>query len=345
MIMSAWSIAVAVILLVWRLSVLRRFWRLPVNLAKGWFFMVEVSPSLSSDGVTGPLLREYRLRLLAPLLPDLLIMLFLIAIGKSLYLLHEQFLAILLTGLFYNLLFHHFAYRVRSLIEPERKVSVTAAQLLLKPRRLRDHLRWPVETIVIILTVAAVFLTLANHKSIFGLLWLVYFQIGLLLLKVVFVRWRMKLPLQRTEDYRRWRKAWLTYHLHVFDSGGVLIAVAALYQSTKHLFSEPIAYYGARACWVAGISLFIIYSWREYARLKIVRDEVQPVTLTREFPPSPIAEGRFFAGGLLYFNRDHPAVLARSPHGLAINLAHRSAYLWLIYLSGLILLWIWQIVR
>jgi hypothetical protein len=90
---------------------------------------------------------------------------------------------------------------------------------------------------------------------------------------------------------------------------------------------------------------FFVFYVREGRRVKAVEDEVQPLTLEREFPPSPIAEGRFYAGGLLYFNTDNPLALVRSPQGLAVNLAHRATFLWLAYLTGVIVLLAWQISR
>jgi hypothetical protein len=53
---------------------------------------------------------------------------------------------------------------------------------------------------------------------------ILYMQAGALMLKQVFVRWRMKLPLRRVDDYRRWREAWLSYHLRVFDAMRLLLA-------------------------------------------------------------------------------------------------------------------------
>jgi len=41
--------------------------------------------------------------------------------------------------------------------------------------------------------------------------------------------------------------------------------------------------------------------------------------MVKEFPLWPIAEGRYLAGGLLYFNRDDPWVLVRSPDGIAVG--------------------------
>ena len=62
-------------------------------------------------------------------------------------------------------------------------------------------------------------------------------------------------------------------------------------------------------------------------------------------PANPVPEGRFIAGGLLYLNRDNPVIVTRSPQGLAINLAHWGTHLWVAYLSGLVLLIVWQVSR
>ena len=52
------------------------------------------------------------------------------------------------------------------------------------------------------------------------------------------------------------------------------------------------------------------------------------------------AEGRYLAGGLLYFNRDNPWVLVpwHSVQGVALNLAHRTTHIAAAYLTGLIIL-------
>jgi len=49
--------------------------------------------------------------------------------------------------------------------------------------------------------------------------------------------------------------------------------------------------------------------------------------MVKEFPRRPIAEGRYLAGGLLYFNRDNPRVLVRSTDGTAVHLAHRDTFM------------------
>lgn len=331
---NAWLMTLVAALLLLRLSSLRRFWGLPLKQGEGWFFTTEVAPGFY-QGAGADLLRRYRGWLLLPLFLDAVAVAMLFVNDKSFYLL---IVTTVLMVVFYNLLVHNLAYRAKTFAAPATAAQATATQLLLEPRRLRDHTNWLLEAVIVVLMAAA----LAAYPSFhFTFFWLLYLQIGLLLLKQVFVRWRMKLPLTRTEDYRRWRAAWLTYHLRVFDATRVLVALAACFLTVPENFARMATV----SFWALTMLLFVAYCVRESRRLAVVQREVQPVTLAREFPSSPVAEGRFFAGGLLYFNPDNPVVLARSPHGLALNLAHRGTYLWLAYLSGLLLLALWQIAR
>jgi len=177
-------------------------------------------------------------------------------------------------------------------------------------------------------------------------LWLLYLQAGLLLLKVVFVRWRMPLPARRTEDFRRWRAAWLSHHLRLFDAVRLLCALLLSNMMAIFAFRLPrsrAAMIGLAGAWLAIIVAFMVDSRRQARRLAAVEREIRPVELVKEFPRRPIPEGRFLAGGLLYFNRDNPGVLVRSAQGIAVNLAHPSTYAWAAYLIGLVVVMVWMV--
>jgi hypothetical protein len=83
---------------------------------------------------------------------------------------------------------------------------------------------------------------------------------------------------------------------------------------------------------------YIIYLVRESRRLAALEQRLKPIEMIKEFPRGAIPQGRFLAGGLLYFNRDNPVALVRSAQGIAINLAHPSPYVWAAYFIGLALL-------
>ena len=179
---------------------------------------------------------------------------------------------------------------------------------------------------------------------------ILYMQAGTLMLKQVFVRWRMKLPLRRVDDYRRWREAWLSYHLRVFDAMRLLLA---FYLWAILAFKSFRLWWGAEqmkppglAMVLISIAVYLFYCSRERRRLAVVEREIKPLELLKEYPPAstaPAPEGRFLAGGLFYLNRDNPVMVARSPQGLAINLANRGTYLWAAYLAGLVWLVVWQV--
>jgi hypothetical protein len=340
-------VGLLLVLVGFRLASARRFWRLPTKQGPDWFFTAEVG----RDFYAGPgaaLARRYRLWLAAPFAVDAVAVGLLAAADRLEYALHEQFAAMVLTAVFYNLLVANFAVRAKALAPAAETRPPTAVYLSLEPRRLRDHTVWAVEALVLGLTAASLALVAAAPRedargAALEVVWLLYIQAGLVLLKQVFVRWRVKLPARRTEEYARWRAAWLAYHLRVFDAVRVIMAVALFHLSTSVAGVDPPLPV-ALVVWVLLVAAYLAYCVRERRRLAVVEREVEPLTLAREFPASPVAEGRYVAGGLFFFNADNPAVLARGPAGVALNLANARTYLWAAYLSGLVLLVVRQAV-
>jgi uncharacterized membrane protein len=93
---------------------------------------------------------------------------------------------------------------------------------------------------------------------------------------------------------------------------------------------------------ILGMVVYFVYVIRESRRLAATARELKPIEMVKEFPRSPVAQGRYLAGGLLYFNRDNPGVIVRGVNGMAINLAHRSTYAWTAYFLGLVALMMWM---
>jgi uncharacterized membrane protein len=154
----------------------------------------------------------------------------------------------------------------------------------------------------------------------------------------------MPLPLNRTEEFRRWRTAWLNHHLKLFDAVRLFCALALLAGMTWMTYAESwpltvqVMIGGA---FVVVTLVYAVYLVQDERRLAATERELRPVEMVKEFPRTPIAEGRYLAGGLLYFNRDNPWVLVRSDHGIALNLAHRAIYTGVAYFAGLIALAVW----
>lgn len=351
--MSGWWWGACVLLFGVRLSALRRFWSLPLKYGADHFLSVRLGPDVDRAQVAA-LLGRFRRCLLAPFLGDLVLVPILVAVHRTAYLLHEQFVMMVFTVVFRTLLVIHFAFRARQLAPAAVENAPTRVQLSLAPRRLRDHTCWPLEAVLAALIVgsllllsghlwgaAAGFLDPARVRA--EVIWLLYLQLGLLLVKRLFVKLRLKLPAARTEEYVRWRTAWLTYHLRVFDAvrlgAGLGFLSLAMSQTIERDLRPPLA-----VGWAIIIVAMTAFAARERRRLRAVELAVQPVDLVREFPPTPVAEERFLAGGLFYFNRNSPAMFARSPTGLSMNLANVGSYLWAAYLVGLVVLVVCQVV-
>jgi hypothetical protein len=333
-----------------------QLWRAPLKRGEEQFLGIKVEPEFYRN--TGAaILRRFRLWALVPLGLEMMLLLALMLSGRWVYALYEQLPAVVLLTLWFNFTAVQFMTRVRLLTSDAPAPVVTGVQLSLAPRRLRDYSDWRVEAVLGGLTLLALLWLLAQWLDIFPphpraevfgtVVLLLYLQAGALLLKQLFVRWRMKFPLNRVEDYRRWRAAWLTYHLHVFDALRLLLAFALWGLLAFKTFKRWWGVERVHLVWLTvaltAIVVYVFYCVREWRRLAVVEREIRPVELLKEYPPTPVAEGRFLAGGLLYLNRDNPVILARSPQGLAINLAHRGTYILVAYLTGLILLVLWQV--
>src|SRR5262245_28178234 len=339
-----------------RLILLRGLWRLPLKNGEEFFLFQRVGAGFYQEAGAA-LLERYRLSLFLPLAIDAPLVVWLAATDRLVILALEQWLAVLATLMVYNVITYHFSARATAIVGDEQEQRPTSVQLSMSPRRLRDHTNWAVEALIWALMLPAPLLLVSmllgllsdklDHAVRSGvpvLIWVSYLQVGLMLLKVVFVRWRMPLPASRTEDFRRWRSAWLTYHLKLLDSIRIMFALVLISGIAAKLYGDgwsPATLAVAIPFWISMIAVYLIYITRENRRLAAVGREINPLSLVKEFPRRPVPDGRFFAGGLLYIDRGNPAVIVRSPTGIAINLAHPSAYAWAGYFIGLVTLTMW----
>ena len=358
--MTAIVISSTAMLFLVRLQLLHRMWRLPLKNGEAFFLAAAVGPDFYG-GAGAPLFRRYHLSLFFPLVLDAPLAMWFAFTVRFVALGLEQLLAMVVSIVLYNFMVAHFTARATAVsgVQEERPASM---QLSMTPRRLRDHAVPAVEAVIVVASVLALALLAwsyvlslrpgASHTIVRVFrggavltVWVLYWQIGFLLLKGVFVRWRMPLPANRTEDFRRWREAWLTRNLKIFDAMRILSALGLLGGITWINYGRhwPLPVQIAIVL-VAGLGLLVyaVYDMREGRRLAATERELRPVEMVKEFPRWPVAEGRYLAGGLLYFNRDNPWVVVRSAQGIALNLAHRTIYAWTAYFIGLIALMIWM---
>jgi hypothetical protein len=297
-------------------------------------------------------IRQYRAAVLTWLFIDAPVVLWLAATGRYPALVGVQFIALVLAQVANNLTLAHFANRSATPAVSAAK----AVQLSMTPRRLRDHTNPLVELSIAAVLLASLVLVARAHafsagpwlawdaprwlRSIDSVsAWVLYLQLGLLLLKLVFVRWRMPLPLRRTDDFRRWRTAWLSYHLRLFDALRVLLALAML-SLIVWLTRSPQSTTILALAWLAILAVFAAYVTHNQRSLNAVANQLRPADLVKEFPPRTIPEGRFLAG-VFYINRQNPGVLVPSGRGIALNVSHPATYGWTAYLAGLVALVTW----
>jgi len=355
--MTAIVISVALLLFAARLRMLRRVWRLPLKNGQSFFLAHEVGPDFYRSA-GAPLFRRYHVSVLVPVLLDGPLAAWLFLTKRYVDLELEQVLALVVSILAYNLMLAHFSSLAASLSLEPGKPQTTRLRLSMAPRRLRDYTTPAIEWVIggaTLLALAmlgrcyALSLTAnANHFSFAAVrggkvltVWVLYWQLGFLLLKILFIRRRMPLPAKRTEDFRRWRMAWLTHKLRIFDAVRLFCALSMLLGMTWITYGRgwprrgQIILLGLAAL---ALLLYLVYVAREERRLAATEKELKPVEMVKEFPRFPVAEGRYFAGGLLYFNRDNPWVVVRSVKGVALNMAHSTTHIAAAYLTGLVIL-------
>jgi uncharacterized membrane protein len=341
-----------------RLVTVVRNWSLPLKAGPDWFLSQRVKAGFYGDGGAA-LLRRYRVSLLVALVVDAPLSLWLALSDRYAALVFEQWIALVVSYAALSVMLVHFSHRAAAIAGPSEAPEARTVQLSMAPRRLRGHTTLWVELAIVAATLLSFVLIARRHPSsaalpwdwevarrsrslVFCVSWLLYLQLGLLLLKAAFVRWRMPLPAKRTDDFRRWRQAWLTYYLRLFDGLRLMFALLLLttvWRLTQGWGQAVMA--AVAASWILAIVAFVGFSRRDGRRLAAVAAEVRPLELAQEFPRRPLPSGPFLVGGLMYLDRDNPAVLVRSHRGIALNLAHPATYAWLAYLGGLIALTAW----
>lgn len=359
--MIAVMISLAVLLFASRLRMLQRLWQLPLKNGEGFFLAQQVPPDFYR-AAGARLFHSYHASVLAALVLDAPLAIWLALANRYLALSIEQLLMLVISGVFYNFIAVYFSSRATALCGSPPETQVTSLQLSMAPRRLRDYTIPAVEGVIVVATLLALallarsymlslsypsnhFLRRAFRAGVLLNIWVLYWQAGFLLLKGVFVRWRMPLPAKRTEDFRRWRTAWLRHSLRIFDAVRVLCAVSLLGAMSWLLFGHQWPGYAKNvvlALAALGTLFYGVYVTRQRRRLAATERELRPVEMAKEFPRWPVAEGHYLAGGLLYFNPDNPRVLVRSAQGVALNLAHRTIHIGAVYFAGLIALAIWM---
>src|SRR5262245_9024064 len=274
-----------------RLNKTRRLWRLPMKNGEDRFLTEPVPPNFYRE-VGAALLKRYRVALLVLLLFDMPLSLWFLLSHRNTLLFVEQFIAMLISVVVSNLIFVHFCYRAQEATGSVQERPATTLQLSMSPRRLRDHTNWTIEIVIVTAMMLAAAMLVRAYVSeidkveshvrsilrggIVVTIWIAYLQLGLLLLKIVFVRWRMPLPARKTDEFRQWRTAWLSYHLRIFDSIRVLsatILVSGVWIKLTWGGWSRSAVIAGGAIWIPALAWFIIFAIREGRHIAAVQKD------------------------------------------------------------------------
>lgn len=345
------------------LIILVAFLFLPVMRGEDAFFGVRVSPEVFR-GEGRKVLHRYRLWLVMTFVE-------IEAIGLlvTFYRGRTDFGMIAPRFLFapFAMLFYVIFYRKAKRLELEAEHQRFASSL--KTRRLADYTNIALELATVVLTVVPV-LTLIyfypdlperipmhwnwrgdpdewarkSYFAVFSLAgMLVYLQVLLLSVKRGVLGVKMTLPAEHTEDYLRLKEQALTLTVGFMDwmrlllcvmLGGLASNIAFTAVDRLHYLSRIVII----AIWVSGVLMFVALGVAIYRFYKIdrrLKTEVGRVYVQRQRDAT-----HWYLGGLIYFNREDPALWVEKlvGWGYTCNMGNKWVYVYLALMIGVPLL-------
>ncbi len=318
-------------------------WKAPLLHSPGCFFSVEVPP----DFLAGPgasILRRYRWRLFLPWAVELPIAAGFLAAHHSSYLLPLIAVITLLTRVNYYLDRAAAEKHARPFALPVASQPVSTVSLSLEPRTLRDYTNpWMEAAIAISIGLAFAWLgyryaSLRDWPAIRGplamILFYVYIQAGLLLVKRGIVRARYVAPAENAAQHLAWRDSLRRLSAGLCDCARLIFALsplAALFVSTANW--GPGAKESAMILFCMGLAaIMIAFEWRRRLQyLEIARRTRPAKLLTMPDVADPLP--------MLCFQPALPALLLSTPNGYALNLASAAVKTAGFYFGGFAVLW------
>ncbi|HKR01894.1 MAG TPA: DUF1648 domain-containing protein [Pyrinomonadaceae bacterium] len=246
----------------------------------------------------------------------------------------------------------------------------------LRTRRLADYTNLLLEIVVVALTIAPVLLliyyypqlperipthwnwrgepdawTQKSYFSVFSLAaFLVYMQGLLLMIKHGLLGVKMTLPAEHTEEYLLLKEASLGITIRFMDWMRLLLCVllGALTSNIAFRAIEQLRFLSkvvTGAIWASGALMFVAIAVSVYRFYKVdhrLRTEVGRVYVQRQKDAA-----HWYLGGLIYFNREDPALWVEKlvGWGYTVNLGNKWFYLYLALMVGVPLLLVWPLER
>ena len=336
---AKFSLLIYFLIVAMRVASFRRRWDMPLLYGPRYFYRVHVSEGFY-EGVGRKLLHLYRALLLLPFLAELAI--FTVLMFRRNY---QGLTGLCIAGIFAMVLTQRLVTTILSRTakkfeEKELDPAPATISFSLNPRRLADYSNPIFEiTLASVITLTLVFL--AQMRAPMGpTLLLLYLQIGFLLVKKAIVDWRAAAPLENSEIYlevRERRRKLLLFACDFYrGAAGFVMIKQAVFQVTTDERARWALQFLYLAVSIACVCFALVKTnelYAMYRKLKPLRDK------KRLSAPDPKG---FVAGGLLYFDRDNPAIFVQGPRSLTLNAANHRLLLAATYLLGLMLLIMWN---
>jgi hypothetical protein len=321
-----------------------RRWKQPLLRGPEWFFSVPVQPGFYT-GAGRKILHRYWMRMFIPFAVDIPCAIAIFLSGR-LSLLNALILGLVIlihVNHVYSVDLAERQARAFSIAETEQPVA--AMTFSLKPRRLRDYTNRKLEWAMALTSAVAVawlaryyFAAPEHHKPwlVFGVpAFLLYMQIGLLLVKKVIVEWRTPVPQAQAAEHLQVREETRRYYLIACDWNRVAVWAG--------LVTWPIRLSLSRAGVDRLVSIWLVIwlvvgvlgaVWTEWKRQQLVKLSLRarPVKL-----PDLLGQSKI-AGWPVCYQPSAPMLVLKGPHGYSLNLANRISHLGAAYLAGLVTL-------
>jgi uncharacterized membrane protein len=273
-----------------------------------------------------------------------------------------RFLIFPLAALFY-VIFYRQAKKLELVEEHQRFASS------LKTRHLGDYTNLALEIAVVVLTIVPVLLivyyypqlpeqipthwnwkgepdgwTRKTYYSVFSLAAILVYMQGLMLfVKQGLLGVKMTLPAEHTENYLRLKEESLSLTVRFLDWMRVLLGILLGGLTSKIVFDaveqlRPLSKVATGAAWAASLLMVAAIATAVYRFYRVdrrLKSEVGRVYVQRQRDAA-----HWYAGGLIYFNREDPAVWVEKlvGWGYTFNMGNKWVYLYIAIMAGVPLL-------
>jgi hypothetical protein len=228
----------------------------------------------------------------------------------------------------------------------EAQATVTSTVgLSLTPRRLKDYTNWPLEWVMAFATVAAglvlahIYRTAPEEHSIRAVFWvpafLLYLQLGVLLVKRVIVTWRAPVPMAQTAEHMATRDAMRKYYLRMCDWNRIVFTAGIVFRPV--LLSAPKA--ESELLIRIWIGVWLALSVAGTVWIEIRRKQLAEMGVKARPVRMPDLSGQVeMTKWPVCYQPDLPMLVLQGARGYSLNLANTIAYLGAAYLIGMALL-------